>query len=160
MKQMDKIVKEWLNAFLIAAVITIIIYFVIWPIRISGSSMENTLSDGEYILISRAVLWVSPLKYNELAVIRYEENGKTEKMVKRVIGLEGDHIVIKGGQVIKNGEILEEAYVKGDTLHEIDIHIPKDCFFVLGDNRKVSKDSRHIGCIQKESIISKVIKTP
>lgn len=157
MKKKDRIIKEWFYAFSIAIIITIILMNIIWPMRVDGKSMEKTLGHGDYILVSKAILYIDTCTYNDLVVIDYEENGIKEKIVKRIIGIEGDHIVIKDGLVYRNSTIIDETYVNDDTLGEIDLYIPKDGYFVLGDNRKVSKDSRNFGCIFEKNIRAKVI---
>lgn len=80
--------------------------------------------------------------------------------IKRVIGLEGDHIKIEDGKVYRNGKELKEDYIpEGVTTQEksySDITVPKDCVFVMGDNREHSTDSRDFGCIPISKVESKV----
>ena len=87
------------------------------------------------------------------------ETGKTS-YIKRVIGVEGDHIKIEAGKVYRNGEELQEKYLQEGIITEgktySDIVVPEDCLFVMGDNREHSTDSRDFGCIPIEKIESRV----
>ena len=158
MKKLGKIAKEWIIAFCIAVIIAAIVFFICMPMRVEGTSMENTLYDGQVILVSRLAKYVDKINYKDIIIVSYTENNKTEKIVKRVIGKEGDHIQIYNQSVYVNSEKLDENYCVGGTEGNVDIFVPKDCYFILGDNRIVSKDSRYFGCISKKNIFGKVIK--
>ncbi|GMQ64721.1 signal peptidase I [Vallitalea maricola] len=158
MKKLDKlIVREWITALIYSIVIVSVISLIIWPMKVKGRSMENTLYDNDYILVSKAITLITKYKQGDLVILCYEENGKVSRIVKRIIGLEGDHIQIIDSKVIRNGQILEENYVKGTTIGNIDLHVPKGNVFFLGDNRSLSKDSRILGCFNKSKIKGKVI---
>lgn len=158
MKKLDKlIVREWITALIYSIVIVGVISLIIWPMKVKGRSMENTLYDNNYILVSKAITLITEYKKGDLIILCYEENGKVNRIVKRIIGLEGDHIQIIDNKVIRNGQILEENYVKGTTIGNIDLYVPKGNVFFLGDNRSLSKDSRILGCFNKSKIKGKVI---
>lgn len=83
-------------------------------------------------------------------------------MIKRVIGLPGDHIQIKDGSVYVNGEKLEESYISNEILTESfilnDFTVPEGYYFMMGDNRERSSDSRTLGCIPKNKLEGRVIR--
>lgn len=109
---------------------------------------------------------------NPVAIYDYEPKGLWKKFtyyvletnktsfIKRVIGVEGDHIKIEAGKVYRNGELLQEDYLpEGATTDNktySDIIVPKDCVYVMGDNRDHSTDSRDFGCVPIEKIESRV----
>lgn len=158
MKKLERLIfRDWIIAFIYALAIVIAISIFIWPMKVKGRSMENTLKDNDYILVSKAITFITKYRYNDLIILNYNDNGKTNNIVKRIIGLEGDHIQIIDNQVIRNGKALEENYIKGTTTGHIDIFVPKGGVFFLGDNRSISKDSRILGCYDKSEIRGKVI---
>lgn len=148
---------EWTFAISIAVIITAILYFVFWPVRVEGESMAPTLNNGEYIVISQLVAQIQPLVVGEVVVFSYTEHGVTSKLVKRVVAKEGDHVVIQDGKVTVNNVELIEAYAQGATLGNVDLYVPKGSLYVLGDYRSVSKDSRFFGCISKKQVIGKLV---
>lgn len=157
MKKLDRLFKEWFGAFAIALVIVIMLWWVIWPTQVDGHSMEPTLADGDFILISKLWSRIKPLEVGDLVVVNILDGGKKQKIVKRIIGLEGDHVVIKEGKVSINAHVLEEPYLSSETYGNVDIYVPRNAYFILGDNRKISKDSRLIGCVYKKDIRGQVL---
>lgn len=115
---------------------------------VSGSSMNPTLKNGEKLVIQKS----KNIKRNQIIVFKdYEKN---YMLIKRVIAKEGDHLKIKNDKVFLNGEILKESYIKEKCFEgDIDLFIPKGEFFVMGDNRNNSRDSRSFGCVNKSQII-------
>lgn len=158
MKKMDRlIIKEWLISLIYAVIIVTVLLEVFWPMRVKGSSMEDTLHDNNFIIVSKVLTWLQGYNYNDIVVLNYDHNGKKEKIVKRIIGQEGDHIQIKDGNVYRNENLLDEEYIKGPTNGSIDIYVPEESLFVLGDNRSISKDSRLIGCFNVKDVRGKVV---
>jgi signal peptidase I len=157
MEKKDTLVKEWIKSIGIAVIITGVLYFIVWPMKIEGSSMNDTLQDGDYVLVTRAFKLVYHLNRGDIITLEINDNGNKELIVKRIIALEGDHIEIEEGKVYINSKQVVENYVKGETLGDIDMYIPRNGYFVLGDNRMSSKDSRFFGCIYKKDIDSKVV---
>ncbi|TCK93282.1 signal peptidase I [Natranaerovirga hydrolytica] len=159
MNFLDKIeIINWIKIIIIAIVIVLAIQWIILPIRVKGRSMESTLFNNDYMIISKAITLLEPVKSQDIIVLNMDINDHNHRVVKRVIGIEGDHIIIKEGDVFKNGEKLDESYIIGETKGEVDIIVGKDHVFVLGDNRPLSKDSRNYGSIHIDEIIGKVIK--
>lgn len=149
---------ELLDAFLCACLIAVILNFMFWPFSIDGSSMENTLTDGEYVIVSKILADKSCIKRGDLIICKLNNGKKDINIIKRVIGLPGDTIEIKDGNIILNNQLLNENYIKENfTLGEIKITLSENQLFILGDNRTISFDSRKIGPITYNDIKAKVL---
>jgi signal peptidase I len=158
MKLLDKIEKvEWLKTIIVAILIILFLQWLVWPMRVNGRSMENTLHHLDFLIVSKAITFIEPVKNGDLLVLDVEVKDYSERVVKRVIGISGDHIVIKDGRVYVNGEMITEDYIQGMTFGSVDVMVGHNHVFVLGDNRPVSKDSRSFGCIPLDGIIGKVV---
>ncbi len=137
------------------------VYFIGLRTSVVGQSMADTLNSGDEILINRFVYKVSDPKPNDLIVFLPNGNTKSHYYVKRVIAVPGDTVLIQNGAVYVNGELFEEE-VEVNAIEEAglaaeEIALGDDEYFVLGDNRNNSEDSRYanIGNIKKEYIIGK-----
>lgn len=131
-------------------------------IRVSGHSMDNTLRDGQYVVVSKH----RDVKRFDIVVLkeRVSEGGDTKQVIKRVIGLPGDSIVVENGKLYINNQPYDEPYlveslVENYKSQSYAIIVPEDTVFVLGDNRDVSKDSRMVGSFKKSAIIG-AMETP
>lgn len=157
---MEKLkLKEWLSAFIEAFIIAVILYFLSWPFLIEGSSMETTLETGDRVFVSRLCAYLDFIDYSDIILCSVQYNGNEEIIVKRVIGKPGDHITIKDRQVYINGSALIEPYIKSplSTEGSVDIILGEEEYYVLGDNRQKSTDSRFFGAINKSDIKAEVI---
>ena len=129
------------------------------PMRVKGSSMENTLLPGDYMAVEKLSYIAAPMKRGDV-VICYYPNNDEYTCVKRVIGLAGDTIVIENGLVSVNGVQLTENYVTtGLTARHDGIYrVEAGCVIVMGDNRLVSRDSTDgmVGSIPAERVIGRV----
>ena len=129
------------------------------PMRVKGSSMENTLLQGDYMAVEKLSYIVKPIKRGDV-VICYYPNNDEYTCVKRIIGLPGDTVTILDGVVQVNGVTLKEDYVTtGMTAkHDGTYQVEEGCVFVMGDNRLVSRDSTDgmVGNIPKERVIGRV----
>ena len=129
------------------------------PMRVKGTSMENTLLPGDYMAVEKLSYIVTPMERGDV-VICYYPNNDEYTCVKRIIGLEGDTITIQNGIVSVNGVTLKEDYVTTGltSRHDGVYHVEEDCIFVIGDNRLVSKDSTdgEVGSIPRERVIGRV----
>jgi signal peptidase I len=143
---------EWLKAIAIAVVIAFCIRtFIFSPIVVDGPSMESTLFDGEKVIINKAVYMVGAPKYGDIIV--FEAPSDRRNWIKRIIGLPGDTVEMRGNILYINGEAVEELYIdEVITSHDFQAEVPEGYYFVMGDNRNRSRDSRHIGPISDESI--------
>ncbi len=151
--------KEWLSAFVEAIIIAVVLYFLAWPFLIEGSSMESTFETGDRVFVSRLCAYLNLIDYNDIILCKVKYEGNEEIIVKRVIGKPGDHIVIKDKQVYINDCALIEPYIKApfSTDGSIDITLEDNEYYVLGDNRQKSTDSRFFGAVNKSDIEAEVI---
>ena len=145
----------------VAAIMVMIYLFIMSPQEISGSSMTPTFTNGEYILTNKVIYRFTLPQRGDVVIFKSPKN-KDVDYIKRVIGLPGETIQLKNGQFFINGLPLVENYeynkpVFGESyMHEGDeIDIPKDQYFLIGDNRPGSSDSREFGPIVLEDFIGK-----
>jgi len=151
-----RILKSTIYALIIVAAVAAIIATLVLPVlQISGTSMEPTLKNGEIVVLVKT----SDLEYGDLCAFAYSN----KVLIKRVIGLPGDTVVIeKDGTVYLNGYALEEPYITEKGFGECDVEfpytVPENEYFLLGDQRTTSIDSRStiIGCVPKEQVIGKL----
>ena len=180
LKKVIKEIAEWIICFIIAYILYLLLNYFIGTISgVKQVSMLPTAKEGERLLIQRPTIFKKDLNYGDIitfeaplednissddVVANYEEYTGIDSFmykfigigkvsyIKRVIGLPGDHIVISDdGYVYRNGEKLEESYLKDGYTNQvggyIDVVVEEDSIFVMGDNRLESKDSRYFGCI-------------
>ena len=150
-------VKAWIESIVETIIIILILYFVFFPFKVNGVSMEGTLSDGDRVFASRIVTAVGMYEEGDLIIFEKYIDGKKIKMVKRVIALENDTVLIKDGELYINDILQDESYIAGQTEGEIEITLGKDEIFVMGDNRCDSTDSREFGVVSKSEVTGKVI---
>lgn len=151
------------DALIAFALLAILLQFFA-PTVVHEHSMEDTLKENDVLYIAKQAYRLGEPQYGDIVVFHtaLEANNSSEKsLVKRIIGLPGDRITIGGGVVFRNGEALQETYLKsGQTPGEMsEVVVPPDSYFVLGDNREVSNDSRNsvIGCISKQQLQGKAL---
>ena len=153
---MNKSIKNWISALWEAVLILLILYFVCFPARVEGSSMEQTLHHGDTLLICRVAAWMGWYDQGDVVTFSQQINGEKIVMVKRVIALEGDQVAIHDGVVTVNGQTLEEPYAQGITEDDLDVTVPVVEVFLLGDNRQKSTDSRAFGSVPMAQVQGKV----
>lgn len=153
-----KFLKETGGYLLIILLVITIRIFIFDPIRVDGPSMNTTLQDGEIVILNKIHYRKSDIKRYDVVVVK--SNGK--KIIKRVIGLPNETIEIKDNKVYANGKELDNSFASTETddfsIEDIGLtKIPGDSYFVLGDNRRISLDSRYseVGTIKKENIVGK-----
>lgn len=118
---------------------------------VNGPSMEPTYEDKQLLLMKRT----KHVKPQQIVVFRQ----RNKELLKRVIAKEGDHLEIKDGRVIVNSKKMKEPYIKEKmSWGTEDIIIPKECIYVLGDNRNISRDSRKLGPIKRDQITGVIVK--
>lgn len=177
-----KILKEilsWVLIIMVAFVLAFLISSKAYAkVKVEQSSMENTLYHNQQLVVDElSYNFTEPKRGEIITFYKYENKGSIlddlnryidkvihdeehERLIKRVIGVEGDVIEIKDGEVYVNGDKLEESYAKGITDSkglQTPVTVGKDELFVLGDNRVVSIDSREIGMVKIDQVEGKAI---
>lgn len=136
-----------------------IILFLYQPVKVEGGSMEPGLEDQERIFINKIVYRWESISRGDIVVFHYPRDPR-KSFIKRVIGLPGDRVRIAFGHVYLNGKAVEEPYVPEDFLDTRsypETVIPADSYFVLGDHRSMSNDSREFGPVQRAYIYGKAV---
>jgi signal peptidase I len=132
--------------------------FVVEGFEIQGSSMEPTLEENERLFVLKFVYRFDNVERGDVIVFLYPED-RSRRFIKRVIGLPGDTVEIRKGQVWVNGKELQEAYLNESYFRpERDVSkvtVPADCYYVLGDHRSVSSDSRSGWFVPRKNIVGK-----
>jgi signal peptidase I len=150
----------WLRDLIISLAISgFIIVFLYQPVKVEGTSMMPSLEDQERIFVNKFVYRLERIQRGDIVVFRYPRD-PSKSFIKRVIGVAGDHIRIDSGQVYVNGEALDEDYVPNaftDQRSYPDVVVPDDCYFVLGDHRSMSNDSRDFGPVPVSFIYGKAV---
>ncbi len=144
-----KFIKELMPYILILVAVIIIRSFLFTPIKVQGTSMVDTLSGDEIM-----ILWkLGDIKRYDIVVADYFEDGKkVDTLIKRVYGLPGEKIKCENGSIYVNDHKIEDEYATNQTNDFDEVTLDEDEYFLMGDNRRVSKDSRIIGPIKKKDI--------
>ena len=152
-----RFLKGTLCVLAVAAAVVVLTLTLAFPVlRVSGGSMEPTLKEGDVVLTRKGGTYEA----GDICSFYYNN----ELLLKRVIGEPGDVINIdEQGNVTVNGRVLEEEYIEEKSIGECDISfpyiVPENCYFVMGDNRETSLDSRssRIGCVSRDQMEGKLI---
>lgn len=148
---MKEKVKEIIPYIIIIIIVIVIRTFIMTPVKVDGDSMYNTLSNNDILILYK----LSSIDRFDIVVLKESDNNET--IIKRIIGLPGDKIKIRNNKIYVNNKIIEDKYAYGQTSDYDEITLGEDEYFVLGDNRLISKDSRYFGAIKKDDIKGKVI---
>jgi signal peptidase I len=150
----------WVRDLVISlAISAFIIIFLYQPVKVEGTSMMPSLEDQERIFVNKFVYRLEPIERGDIVVFRYPRD-PSKSYIKRVIAMAGDHVRIDGGQVYVNEEALDEDYVPPaytDARSYPDMIVPPSCYFVLGDHRSMSNDSRDFGPVNQSYIYGKAV---
>ena len=173
------VIRELFETVILALLIFLGLQFSMGNYRVEGSSMVPTLEEGEYVIVNKLVYLkldpreiagllpfvdtqdeggffpFHPPRRGEVIIFRFPANPKRD-FVKRVIGVPGDTIEIQRGKVLVNGVALNEPYVTHTDRNDMtETRVPPKSYFVLGDNRRASNDSRDWGPVPAENIIGR-----
>jgi signal peptidase I len=152
--------KSWVRDIILAVAIAIfIVIFVIQPVKVEGTSMQPRLVDQERIFVNRFIYRFENIQRGDVVVFWYPRD-TNKSFIKRVVGVPGDVVEIRIGLLYVNGVKIEEPYLKPDFRdHESFSRsvVPPDHYFVLGDHRNSSNDSRMWGFVPRSLIYGKAI---
>lgn len=150
----------WLRDIVISAVVSIlIIMFLYQPVRVEGTSMLPRLEDHDRLFINKFVYRISAIHRGDVVVFHYPRDPE-KSYIKRVIALPGDRLSIDRGQVFLNGKRQSEPYVPDqyrDQRSLAETVIPEDTYFMMGDHRSISSDSREFGPVDRDLIYGKAV---
>jgi signal peptidase I len=152
------IVTLWMRDLILAACAAVfIIVFLFQPVRVEGTSMLPRLEDSDRIFINKFVYHLTKVERGDVVVFRYPRH-QEESFIKRVIGTPGDRIRVDHGFVFVNGQKLDEPYVPPtyrDNRSMPELTVPAGEYFVMGDHRNISYDSRDFGAVDVDLIYGK-----
>lgn len=152
--------RRWRSAFLTGiqlGVLGLVVYGLVFNFSVvRGSSMAPGIHDGDRIVIDHLSYVLGGVKRGDIVVLEYPLDPSVD-YIKRVIGVPGDEVRIDGASVWLNGEPLAEPYVQTpDTRTHLALVVQPGTFFVMGDNRRHSSDSREFGLVPRENLVGKV----
>lgn len=169
----------FIKVFVVSAIVILLfVNFVARPVRVDGRSMYPTLKDGEFGFTNVGGVLLNGVERGDIVVVTMEENGQKTHWVKRVIGLPGDTVSCVNDVVYINGKVLDETkYIDPDYRQSLvdkfgyfnkvpnadntnvedfeEVKLKDDEYYVMGDNRPYSKDSRYVGPVKKSQIFAK-----
>jgi signal peptidase I len=150
----------WVRDLLISAAASVlIITFLYQPVRVEGTSMLPRLEDRDRLFINKFVYRIAAIERGDVVVFRYPRDPE-KSYIKRVIALPGDRLRIDHGQVWLNGKKLIESYVPEefeDNRSMAEMVVPEDSYFMMGDHRSISSDSREFGPVDRDLIYGKAV---
>lgn len=172
-------ILDFVKVFVISAIVILLfVNFVAHPVRVDGKSMYPTLKDGEFGFTNVGGVLLNGVERGDIVVVTMEEEGQKTHWVKRVIGLPGDTVSCVNDVVYINGKVLDETkYIAPDYRQSLvdkfgyfnkvpnadntnvedfeEVKLGDDEYYVMGDNRPCSKDSRYVGPVKKSQIFAK-----
>jgi len=152
--------RGWAKDILLAVVIAILmVVFLYQPVKVEGTSMQPELVDQERIFVNKFVYHFEEIHRGDIVVFWYPKD-PSKSFIKRVIGIPGDVVSIKNGRVYVNAQLLEERYVPR-SYQDLDsfptMRVKEDHYYVLGDHRNASNDSRSWGLVPRKYIYGKAV---
>ena len=154
------LVRAWARDLLISlAISTFIIMFLYQPVKVEGTSMLPGLQDQERIFVNKFVYRLEPIERGDIVVFHYPRD-TSKSYIKRVIAMAGDRVRIERGRVYVNGRLLREPYVPAEFADQRsypETVVPAESYFLLGDHRSMSNDSREFGPVHQKYIYGKAV---
>lgn len=142
-------------------VLAVILYFGINAlsarVRVDGFSMNPTLQDGEYVLVSKVSYVIGEPQHGDIIVFEFPGSASDQDLIKRIVGLPGDVVEVRAKKVYINGQPIEEPYIAAAPNYSGSWEVPDGFLFVLGDNRNDSSDSHAWGLLPVGNVIGKAI---
>ena len=151
MEKLTKWLKENIVFLIVLTAIIITRLFFFSPIRVNGTSMYPTLQDKEFMILNKISLKQGINRFDIVVV----QDNNNKYIIKRVIGLPGESVMYKDNKLYINGKVVEDNYSKTTTNDFDNVVLGENEYFVIGDNRTVSKDSRIIGPVNIKNIKGK-----
>ena len=153
-------VRGWTRDIFFAALIAIVIVvFIIQPVKVEGTSMQPKLADQERVFVNKFVYYFSDIQRGDIVVFWYPKD-LSKSFIKRVIGLPGEKVEVRSGVTFINGRRLIEPYIVSERLDDSfyfpDV-VPPGHYFMLGDHRRSSSDSRNWGFVPHRNIVGKAV---
>jgi len=154
---------DFLETIVVSLAIFAVVYvFLFQPHQVDGKSMEPNFHNAEYILTDKISYRLAEPKRGDVIVFHSPQDNKTD-FIKRIMGVPGDIIMVKGGYFYLNGTRLEEEYINdpgkvatGKFMREgVDVEVPNGQYYVMGDNRLHSSDSREWGFVPRQNIVGR-----
>lgn len=148
---------SWIGSLATAVIAALlIITFVFQIIYVDGPSMMNTLLDGERMFVTKINYRFHDPERFDVVVCHYPERGN-QNFVKRIVGVPGDTVAVRGGQLYVNGEVVAEDYIDNPPQYTMEaVTVAEGHYFVLGDNRAISNDSHIVGQLTRDQIVGEV----
>src|SRR5689334_11088070 len=150
----------WARDLVVSLIVSaLIIVFLYQPVKVEGTSMLPGLTDQERIFINKFVYHLEPISRGDIVVFHYPRD-TAKSYIKRVIAVAGDRVKIEDGRVYVNGRRIRESYLPDDYRDDRsypETVVPKESYFLLGDHRSSSSDSRDFGPVEREYIYGKAV---
>ena len=155
-KSMKQEIFEWVMVFVVAAALAFVVRtFIFEPVRVDGSSMLNTLTDSDFMIATKFDYLLGDPERFDIVICDYPNTDDGMYRVKRVIGLPGETIELRAGELYVNGEhVAQDFDMTENETYFGPLTVPEGCYFVMGDNRNNSKDSRSpmVGPLKRSEI--------
>lgn len=149
MEKTKNYIKETISIVIMLIAIWLFKAYIASPIKVNGDSMNDTLYDKDIMILDEISYKFNDIKRFDIVVVK-----RNQYLIKRIIGLPGDVVEYKDNTLYINGKKLEEKFAHKQT-NDFKVKVPEGHYFVLGDNRTNSSDSRIIGSIPRDEIIGK-----
>ena len=148
-------IRDIVETLVLAVIIFVLVNTLTGRYEVQSISMEPTLHEGQYLIVSKVAYWLHETQRGDIVVLDPPDHRSAIPYIKRVIGLPGEHVVVRDGRVWIDGVALNEPYVSGPALYQEDVILGPDEYLVLGDNRNNSSDSHSWGTLPRKAIIGK-----
>jgi signal peptidase I len=153
-----RFILDVLETVLLAAILFLTINALSARVRVEGFSMVPTLQDGEFVLVNRLAYQFGDRQRGDIIVFHHPSGQKQEDLIKRIIGLPGDHVKAEGGSIFVNDvRLKEDKYIEAAPAYSGEWVVPDGQLFVLGDNRNNSSDSHQWGFVQYDDVVGKAV---
>lgn len=147
---LPQLIKELIPYAVIILIVLFVKEYIVSPIQVNGESMDSTLKHGDIMILNK-------LQYKRHGVERFDivvvDDGEGVSIIKRIIGLPGETVEVVKNKLYIDGKLYQEDYLDEDTVtYDFTAKVDENCYFIMGDNREKSKDSRMMGCFKEEAI--------